>query len=68
MPEILADLTESEKRSPIVAQILKIYEARLRTLRLQNDGDMDSEKRWKHLGRIAEVKLYVATLGGSPDA
>lgn len=36
------------------------YQARLQVLREQNDGEMFPDVRQKHLGRIAEVKAFLA--------
>lgn len=50
------DLTAFDRESTAWQKMKAYYEARLRLLREQNDGEMSSEKRNQLIGRIHEVK------------
>ena len=53
-------LSAHDRHSGIVEKLRHGYQDRLTELRLQNDDEMTPEKRWKHLGRIQEVKKLLA--------
>lgn len=52
-------LTEQEILSPLWAKLKEHYQARLDSLRLQNDTDKTMEATAKLRGRIAEVKKLI---------
>lgn len=57
----LIDFTieESDKLTPLWRLLVAHYEARLQSLREQNDGTMDQDARNKLIGQIAEVKRFL---------
>jgi hypothetical protein len=62
----VTDLTKDDRHSSAAIKLRQAYEARLKGLRVQNDARMDESARSEHLGRIAEVKMLLETLGEHP--
>lgn len=52
-------LTVGDRLSPLWAKVSKHLEARLHSLRCQNDGDKNTEETAKLRGRIAEIKALL---------
>lgn len=61
-------ITEIESNSALWLKIKAHYEARLQTLREQNDADRDPDKTAKLRGRIAEVKALLGLDAPPPAA
>lgn len=58
-------LTIQDVQSNTWIKLNGLYLQRLQNLREQNDGEMDEERRNRHIGRIAEVKALLA-MGDNP--
>lgn len=59
-PELPLALTQEEKRSQIFLKLMDHWNKRLKTYRLQNDGDKDDKSTANLRGRIAELKAMIA--------
>ena len=60
-------LSTNDRHSPLWLKLKRELEARLATLRAQNDGDKDERSTAMLRGRIAELKILLA-LGNEPTA
>ena len=58
---------EEHRNSAAWTVLKKHYEARLETLRRQNDGDLDDSQTRRLRGRIAEVKAFLALGAEQPQ-
>lgn len=59
-------LTREEKASPLWKRIEEYLHGRLHDLRLRNDGPMHEADRGPHIGRIAEVKVFLGIANEQP--
>ena len=57
---MLVGLTLLDVQSNTWLKLKAQYRQRLSDLREQNDGEMEPERRQRHIGRIAEVKALLA--------
>ena len=64
----MAVLLAGDEHSAVWMRVKAHLQARLQTLRLQNDGIMDETKRNVHVGRIAECKALLGLEQGEPPA
>ena len=53
-------LTPQDRQSASWLKLKERYEARLATLRAQNDSELDERKTARLRGRIAEVKAFLS--------
>ncbi len=66
MNEAPFELTPADKHSPTWMRLKEHLNARLQTLRIQNDAEATPEQTANRRGRIAEIKFLLTLDDSSP--
>lgn len=64
MMVMLLNLSESDRRTPLIVSMRAHFEQRLLDLRMQNDAPLGEPQHSILVGRIQEVKNLLALLAG----